>query len=721
MPARFQTPTLPAALVLLLLLCAAPAPAQETDQEEQESQAEPAPLSERHRRWLEEEVVYIISNVERNALLELATEEERERFVEAFWAVRDPTPGTERNEFRDEHYERIRQANRLYGRDTSRQGWMTDRGRLYILLGEPRFRSQYPEDMLIYPTDLWHYIGVNSYGLPPSFYLIFFRPYGVGEMRLYRPTSDGVEKLVRPLHSLSTMNPERLTEVIFRDVDPELAHAVWSLNPSEGGLADLRFTPNPLASEMLLARITDARNYPRNYEWVNNWMAQRTAVRVEYVFEGAAARTLFTWLQNPSGRMEMHYAISLLPEQFALGRYRDRVYGSVTLDGYLTTMDGDLVAPMRHHSEFNVSPEQVSEVSRRPFEFQGLLPVIPGAFQLTLLFKNDVSRRGMPVIAELEVPDLEALEVPVFSPPLLVSSRQTLEEGEATHAVRPFQVGSNLLTPMVAPIVAPGTHLNLFAQLVMPPGHPLAISEHNIEFRIRRQDEVIHRESVPLSNYAVGEQLQASIGILQTIQTSGIPAGNYSVSILLLRGEEEIARGDGPAFTIGGELELGPWIIRRGVPPYTRGYHALARAEQWMRRGELARASELLREAVELEPSRTEARITLMRMLLRERRFEEIIELGEPVAIEQPRNVELLILLASGYMGGERIRDAVRLLERVLTEESDNLSALNLLAHASLAAGDLERALEAAESSLAIYPEQPSIVELKEQIEALQD
>ena len=270
---------------------------------------------------------------------------------------------------------------------------MTDRVRLHILLGEPRFRSQYPEDMLIYPTDLWHYMGVTSYGLPPSFYLIFFRPYGVGEMRLYSPTSDGVEKLARPLHSLSRMNAEGLTDIILREVDPELAHAVWSLNPSEGGLADSRFTPNPLSSEMLLARITDARNYPRNYEWVTDWMAHRTAVRVEYVFEGAAARTLFTWLQNPSGRMEMHYAISLLPEQFALGRYQDRVYGSVTLDGYLTTMDGDLVAPMRHHSEFNVSPEQIAEVSRRPFEFQGLLPVIPGAFQLTLLFKNDVSRK----------------------------------------------------------------------------------------------------------------------------------------------------------------------------------------------------------------------------------------------------------------------------------------------------------------------------------------
>jgi GWxTD domain-containing protein len=96
-----------------------------------------ADLPDRYKTWLNEEVVYIITKTERRVFLELQTDRERDLFIEAFWKHRDPTPSSPENEFKTEHYRRIKYANGYLGRETPRPGWRTDRGRMYIILGEP--------------------------------------------------------------------------------------------------------------------------------------------------------------------------------------------------------------------------------------------------------------------------------------------------------------------------------------------------------------------------------------------------------------------------------------------------------------------------------------------------------------------------------------------------------------------------------------------------------
>ncbi|GAH08731.1 unnamed protein product, partial [marine sediment metagenome] len=90
-----------------------------------------------YRKWLEEEVVYIITPKEKEVFLQLEGDRERDMFVDAFWKVRDPEPSTPKNEFREEHYGRINYANLWFGRGTPTQGWRTDMGRIHIILGEP--------------------------------------------------------------------------------------------------------------------------------------------------------------------------------------------------------------------------------------------------------------------------------------------------------------------------------------------------------------------------------------------------------------------------------------------------------------------------------------------------------------------------------------------------------------------------------------------------------
>jgi len=92
-------------------------------------------LSKVYKKWLSEDVSYIISDEERDAFKRLSNDEERDNFIEQFWLRRDPTPDTVENEFKEEHYERIAYANEHFAAGVP--GWKTDRGKMYIMYGKP--------------------------------------------------------------------------------------------------------------------------------------------------------------------------------------------------------------------------------------------------------------------------------------------------------------------------------------------------------------------------------------------------------------------------------------------------------------------------------------------------------------------------------------------------------------------------------------------------------
>jgi GWxTD domain-containing protein len=99
-------------------------------------------VSKTYQNWLNQDVTYIISNEEEQAFKLLATDEERDQFIEQFWLRRDPTPDTQENEFREEHYRRIQYANEHYAAGIP--GWRTDRGRIYIVWGAPDEVESHP-------------------------------------------------------------------------------------------------------------------------------------------------------------------------------------------------------------------------------------------------------------------------------------------------------------------------------------------------------------------------------------------------------------------------------------------------------------------------------------------------------------------------------------------------------------------------------------------------
>jgi GWxTD domain-containing protein len=132
-------------------------------------------LSKPYKKWLDEDVAYIITDEERAAFKQLSNDEERDNFIEAFWQRRDPTPDTEENEFKEEHYQRIAYANEHFAAGVP--GWKTDRGRIYIVFGKADEVESHPSggsyerpmeegggETSTFPFEQWRYRYIEGIG-----------------------------------------------------------------------------------------------------------------------------------------------------------------------------------------------------------------------------------------------------------------------------------------------------------------------------------------------------------------------------------------------------------------------------------------------------------------------------------------------------------------------------------------------------------------------------
>jgi GWxTD domain-containing protein len=146
-----------------------------------------------YKKWLNEEVPYIIMDEERASFRKLSTDEEREQFIEQFWERRNPSPGSPENEFREEYYRRIAYTNEHFA--SGIPGWKTDRGRIYIMYGPADEVESHPSggsyirppeegggETSTYPFEQWRYRYID--GIGTNIILEFVDPTMTGEFRL---------------------------------------------------------------------------------------------------------------------------------------------------------------------------------------------------------------------------------------------------------------------------------------------------------------------------------------------------------------------------------------------------------------------------------------------------------------------------------------------------------------------------------------------------------
>ena len=365
-------------------------------------------------RFLVDEVHFLISSRERGELVALEGAFDRERFIDLFWARRDPTPGTPRNEAREDQERRLVECDVLF-REGAERGRHSERGRIHQLLGPPRFRESFDRSPLV-PLELWHYTGVESRFLPESFYLVFFRPSGDTRYQLYRKATDGAGALLQEnepgRHLLQSGLQSGLAEAAR--IDLELRSAIEALAPG-GESANVQLLASLDALPDLLDRDRRAT----------------ASVRAEASFGRIGARLEAALLYDDAGVSEIHYALELAPEAtkaiLASGRKR------FTLQGSFLGPSGEL-----DRWEDTLAVEIASE------------PLAPGILSVQ-------GRRLAPPLAEraevalVDEQGESAFASAAVSRLLLARDVRKLEDFEQD---LPFRVGDRLLSPIAGGAIA---------------------------------------------------------------------------------------------------------------------------------------------------------------------------------------------------------------------------------------------------------------------------
>ncbi len=665
-------------------------------------------LPDEYRKWLEQEVVYIITERERDAFLDLQTLGEWEAFANAFWRRRDPDRLTPVNEFKEEHYRRIEFANRHLGRESSVPGWMTDRGKMYIILGEPASREPFNNVGGLYPTELWFYLADRESGLLPI-YLLFFQKGNAGPYRLFNHAIDQPEDLVSVVQYIDPDNPRLFLYQTLQNISPELAHASVRMQADRGGFGDV-LTPgtSELDTQIVLADIYASPYRRLDTSYVNAARDARGLVETNYLFNYIPNAATAHVMPEPGGSSFVHYSIEIEPQHITLVHDEEEekvFYTRLIVQGEVTTLDGQVVVQFSKDVYLNLTEGQFTGVSYRPLSYRDMFPLVPGEFHFRVVLKNEARSEYTVFETELHVP--ERPQAPSMDAPVLLYG--TGQEAGATGAYRTYQLGWLKLEPNAKRVYAIGETLEAH----IPVSH--ASDQHQLSLRVVSQSDPT--QTLVSSNAAMGDY--AGEPIIETLSLAEMVGGRYRLVAELHDPTGAVVETQSADFDITPRAEvLRPWIARESIEGENQGIVQAALAEQYIMLGESAKAREAAERALDADPSLTAPRIHLGTLFLQDGEPEQAIEVLEPAYVQDPENVDVLLTLGDAHYRAKNFPRAVELFEATLVRRRPDTAVLNALAVSYGEMGHRDKVLEYLERSLELDPDQEPIKALKEHLES---
>src|SRR5438552_2420001 len=425
-------------------------------------------LEENYREWLARDVAYIITKDEKDAFLRLTTNEARDKFIEDFWAIRNPNPGSPSNSYKDEIYQRIAFANARFGIGSGVEGWRTDRGRTYITLGPPQQKEIFRNSANLYPIEIWFYSGANP-ALPPFFYVMFYQREGSGDYRFYSPYTDGPDKLATGVEAINSRSAA--LRMIRESAGPEVARISLSLLPDEpvdetSGIVSLQ-------SDILLNSIKNLANLPANRDDILRRRANREAVTSRLVLEGRNLDIVTFPARDSRGLTRLDYALRLHnPSDLSLAEEKDGRYSySVEVRVRVFGPENKLIFTQQKTLADSITTKRLDVIKDKLFGYEGTLPLPPGKYHLEFQFTDWSKKAAFHTVREISIPALarDSLVVPDVMPFL---SAENADPGLAD--LMPFTIGGVQFVPMPSstPTPVPGANLQVVYQIWSPPSHP---------------------------------------------------------------------------------------------------------------------------------------------------------------------------------------------------------------------------------------------------------
>ncbi|HET6372092.1 MAG TPA: GWxTD domain-containing protein, partial [Candidatus Polarisedimenticolia bacterium] len=345
--------------------------------------------------WREGPIRYIITKWEDDEYRALRNEEERARFIESFWRRRDKTAETPGNEFRAEFWKRVRDANRLYGEQTSSDGWRTDMGKIHILRGPPDeiTREQVAEGHR--GTTIWTYRNSGSAALGPNVVVAFARDV-TGEFRLSaEPSKDSDPKQGTPFPyqpplgtgaagQAQLLQAQARAERMFNLTDPLIRQA--------GGPA----SASTLALQTELAKLQQP---PREWEL-------RETITTQEFFGAVPIRARADFYKTTTSKTLVVLSAGVKATAVHYRRLGGRDVPDVAFYGRILDLTGnDLVLSLEKDGDFNPAAENDKAALDDDLVFQARCLLDPGSYKALLTVLDRTGGRAGSYTTPLTVPD----------------------------------------------------------------------------------------------------------------------------------------------------------------------------------------------------------------------------------------------------------------------------------------------------------------------------
>jgi len=657
-------------------------------------------LAPKYREWLDL-TRYISLPQEKEVFSRLNSDRERDIFMEAFWKQRDPTPGTPQNEYRDEIVRRFAYANRQYGRGTTRLGWLTDMGKIHILLGLPASRERYDEVRGMYPCEAWYYHGDTAKGLPAYFGFLFFKKRGIGDYVLYNQVQDGPAALLVEGHNYDSTAYALLYQKI-KEISPVLAPLTISMVPSE---SPSDFRPS-LRTDLILADIFNSPRKEVSPSYATHFLNYRGIVSTEYLTNYVELEGLAEVLPDSGlGFDFVHFALT--PKSISVDYYRprDQYYCNYSVDVSLRAGE-QIIYQYAKEFPFYYSPSDDPVVRANGISLQDSFPVIEGQYKLTILVRNSVGKEFSVFEKEIEIVETAA---PRIVGPLLGYGSEDAPPG--LHA--PFQVQDKKLSLDPSQTYLAADELTLSFSLAGLTPEVWEKGEVRVEFWA---GETAAAEKILILKPRL-HPFQAFLTMVNSFPAAELKPGYYKSLLRLIDGGGAEVDTKALNFILSPARAVPrPVVISKSFPLSSAHFYYYMLANQYDRARRPEKAAALFEKGYRLAPDYLEGILNYADFMVRSSRFDRALELSERLGRGEKYRFEHFLLKGRALLGMGNYQEAIASLSEGNKIYDSDTRLLNALGLCFSRTGEKERALEALAASLRLNPAQPEVSKLIEEI-----
>ena len=432
-------------------------PKEKTSKEEKRRQkAIQKEMESPYKKWLSDEVPYIITDEERGAFKKLSTDEEREQFIEGFWERRNPNPGSPENEFKEEYYRRIAYTNEHY--QSGIPGWKTDRGRIYIMYGPPDEIDDHPSggtydrppeegggQTSTFPFEQWRYRYIE--GIGSNIILEFVDPTMTGEFHMTMDPGEKDALLHVPNAGLTEMEAmgmaskrDRFTRSDGMTIGQPLGGESASMNEfSRLDLYSKIFKPPSVKFKDLQAVVT------------SRLTAQLMPFDVRTDFMRVTEESVLTPITIQVANRDLQFE-----------NKEGVMHAVLDVFGQVTSLGGRMASTFEDSLVLDVPENDFQRYVDRKSVYQKVVPLRPGRYKLTVVVKDDINGHMGSIEIGIQVPHYDEEQLANSSLVLadLIQPLPTAQVGTG-----PFVIGGTKVRPSVNQKFTRDQNLGIYMQV----------------------------------------------------------------------------------------------------------------------------------------------------------------------------------------------------------------------------------------------------------------